>query len=202
MNHLDVEPGIVVFTGPMFSEKTSELMRHLNRYRIAKVKTIAFRPLRDDRVDRSIVDAVHVRHTIDMFQYITESIRVVAIDEAQFFTHGLVESVQQLALQQGKLVIIACLDLDFRGQPFGKIPDLLAVATRVEKHTAICMKCGRAASRSQRIVKSDETVVVGGAESYEARCLTCWEAPADATGKQEHASSSIELVAAAISDQT
>ena len=200
MNHLDVEPGIVVFTGPMFSEKTSELMRHLNRYRIAKVKTIVFRPLRDDRVDRSIVDAVRVRRAEDMLIHVSESVNVVAIDEAQFFEDGLVETVEEFALHRGKLVIIACLDLDFRGKPFGKIPDLLAVATRVEKHTAICMKCGRAASRSQRIVKSDATVVVGGAESYEARCLTCWEAPPEVVGKREHASS-IESAVAAISDQ-
>jgi thymidine kinase len=101
---------------------------------------------------------------------------VVGVDEAQFFDEGLVEAAQQLA-DQGKRVIIAGLDKDFRGLPFGPIPSLMAVAEEVTKTLAICVRCGSPANNTQRLVESDELVVVGAQGVYEARCRRCFEPP-------------------------
>jgi len=118
----------------------------------------------------------------DILSKLEKNTEVVAIDEVQFFTNGIIDISQQLA-DEGRRVIIAGLDQDFRGEPFGPVPKLLAIAEYIDKLQAICMICGKAASRTQRLVNgvpakySDPTILVGAKESYEARCRKCHEVP-------------------------
>ncbi len=176
---------IEVVAGPMFSGKSEELIRRVTRAMIARQPVQVFKPLIDDRYD-AIAVASHAGRTLraeavadagDLRVRIDPITRVVAVDEAQFFGDGLVELALELA-DRGRRVIVAGLDLDFRGVPFGPMPELLAQAEIVEKLTAIC-RCGKAATRTQRLIgghpahEDDPVILVGAAEAYEPRCRAC-----------------------------
>ncbi len=178
-------PGwIEVVCGSMFSGKTEELLRRIRRAQIARQKVQTFKPAIDTRYsgdhvqshDSNRVPSVSVERARDILDLVEDNTRLVGIDEAQFFDDSIVEVAQKLAYR-GIHVILAGLDMDFRGQPFGPMPKLLAVAEDVTKLCAVCVICGNSASRTQRISESAEpgTVVVGGKEMYEARCRFCHE---------------------------
>ena len=174
-----------MIVGPMFSGKSEELIRRVTRALIARQPAQVFKPAIDDRFDRLAVAShagrkLEAQPVVDVAQLelaVADETHVVAIDEAQFFDEELVALVGRLA-DKGKRVIIAGLDLDFRGEPFGPMPGLLARAEVVEKLTAIC-RCGRAATRTQRLIRGapahydDPIVLVGAADSYEPRCREC-----------------------------
>lgn len=174
---------IEVITGSMFSGKTDELIRRLRRARIARQAVQVFKPAIDARYQIDKVtshaggefEATPVAQAQDIRERLQPDTTVVAIDEAQFFEDSIVPVVQGLA-ESGVRVIVAGLDSDFRGEAFGPMPVLLAVAERVEKLQAICMLCGEPASRTQRLIDGvpahveDPVIVVGASELYEARC--------------------------------
>ena len=170
----------------MFSGKTEELIRLLRRAVIAKQQVQVFKPAIDDRFHVAKVTshmgrafaAKSVASSADIAQHIAPETTVIAIDEVQFFDEAVVDICEQLA-EQGKRVICAGLDMDFRGVPFGPMPNLLARSEQVRKLHAICVICGKEASRTQRLVEGepaaydDPVVMVGAAEAYEARCRQC-----------------------------
>lgn len=174
---------IEVVCGSMFSGKTDELIRRLVRATIAKQKVQVFKPAIDVRYAVEKVtshtganfDAIPVEKAVDIRERIEKDTTVVAIDEAQFFDPEVVEVAQELAARNIR-VIVAGLDMDFRGEPFGPMPTLMAKAEKVDKLHAICMSCGNEASRTQRLVNGkparydDPVVIVGASELYEARC--------------------------------
>lgn len=174
---------IEVITGSMFSGKTDELIRRLRRATIARQKVQVFKPAVDHRYGMEKVtshagnafDARPVRLATDLLANLEQDTTVVAIDEAQFFEDEIIQVAQTLA-DRGVRVIIAGLDTDFRGEPFGPMPVLMAKAENVDKLHAICMVCGEPASRTQRLVNGepahydDPVVIVGASEMYEARC--------------------------------
>ncbi|MCO5141609.1 MAG: thymidine kinase [Oligoflexia bacterium] len=168
---------VEVICGCMFSGKTEELIRRMTRAQIARQKLQVFKPAIDDRYGKECVsshnanriDSIPIHGAAEILERLDDSTRVVGIDEAQFFDTHLVEVVERLAMR-GIRVVIAGLDMDFRGEPFGPMPQLLAIAEQVTKLTAVCMVCGGPATRSQRMISSDETVLVGAHDSYEARC--------------------------------
>lgn len=174
---------IEVITGSMFSGKTEELIRRVKRAVLARQRVQAFKPRIDDRYDatrivsheRMSVDAVAVGNSESLESRVDEECQVVAIDEAQFFDTGIVEVVDRLAAR-GVRVIIAGLDQDYLGRPFHPMPELMAIAENVTKVHAVCTACGAEACRSQRLLAEGGTVLVGGSESYEARCRACFEA--------------------------
>ena len=177
---------IEIVCGSMFSGKTEELIRRVRRAVIAKQKVQVFKPVIDDRyhVQRvtshngSDFEAEPVDMPADILTRLEPDTTVVAIDEVQFFAPDIVGVCEKLA-EQGKRVICAGLDMDFRGVPFGPMPDLLARAEDVHKLHAICVVCGEEASRTQRLINGrpaaidDPIVLVGAAEVYEARCREC-----------------------------
>ena len=182
-------PGFIeVICGSMFSGKTEELVRRLKRAQYARQKIQVFKPKIDNRYSEDHVqshDASKIRsYTVDQASAILELVdnntRVVGIDEAQFFDEAVVEVAQKLAYR-GIRVIVAGLDMDYRGQPFGPMPILLAVAENVTKLTAVCVVCGQPATRTQRLMEStspsarNEQIVVGAGELYEPRCRFCHE---------------------------
>jgi len=180
-----------VIAGPMFSGKSEELIRRVKRVLIAGQQVRVFKPRLDDRYDASdvvshdgervraepVADSAELRQRLEGV-----SVQVVAVDEAQFFDEGLPDLLEELA-ERGVRVIVAGLDQDFRGEPFGVMPVLLARAEFVEKLSAVCVRCGRAATRTQRLIdgkpaRYDEPVIlVGAAEAYEPRCRSCHEVP-------------------------
>jgi len=171
---------IEAICGSMFSGKTEELIRRLRRAQIARMCVAIFKPAIDDRYsDSHIVShngislpSIRVQTASDILAHSSE-VDVVGIDEAQFFDASLVGVCETLA-GMGKRVIVAGLDQDYHGAPFEPIPALLAVAEYITKTLAICVVCGQPANRTQRVVLSDERVLVGSAESYEARCRACF----------------------------
>jgi thymidine kinase len=173
---------IEVVCGPMFSGKSEELIRRLRRAEIARQRVQIFKPCIDQRYsDDHIVShsdlkirSVGVRDAVDFEAKLDVRTEVVGIDEAQFLGMELVDSVVRLA-DMGKRIIIAGLDTDYLGRPFHPIPELLAVADEITKTLAICMQCGNPAKHTQRLVASEELVVVGAAGMYEARCRRCFE---------------------------
>jgi len=181
---------IEVICGPMFSGKSDELLRRVERVEIARRKVQVFKPSMDDRyaVDRVVAhtgasrEASAVPTAEDISPLVDPDTLVVAIDEAQFFTDSIVEVCEELA-DSGRRVIVSGLDQDFRGKPFGPIPLLMAVAERVDKLKAICVVCGREAHRSQRLINGQPApstapiVLVGGGEAYEPRCRYCHQVP-------------------------
>jgi len=181
---------VEVICGSMFSGKTEELIRRVRRAAIAKQRVQVFKPEIDVRYlaqrvtshDGHAFDALPVARSADILTRIDSETTVVAIDEAQFFDLGIEAVVDGLA-DRGLRVILAGLDLDFRGEPFGAMPALLCRADEVLKLHAICMVCGEAATRTQRLVNGaparyDEPVImVGAAEAYEARCREHHEVP-------------------------
>lgn len=179
-SHNKAQGWIEVVCGSMFSGKTEELIRRLNRARIAKMKVEIFKPGIDVRYSEEDVvshnaNALHstpVENASQILLYATDC-DVVGIDEAQFFGNDLVDVCQQLA-NQGVRVIIAGLDMDYTGKPFGPMPHLMAIAEDVTKVHAICMKCGGLAQYSHRIIEGDKLVVLGETESYEPLCRDCF----------------------------
>ena len=171
---------IEVICGSMFSGKTEELIRRLNRARIAKQKVEIFKPSVDKRYDdndvvshnENSIRSTPVNFANDIF-LLSGDCDVVGIDEVQFFDDQIVPVAQKLA-NQGKRVILAGLDMDFEGNPFDPMPQLMAIAEYVTKVNAICMKCGRLAAFSLRLSDTKEKVVLGEKESYEARCRKCF----------------------------
>jgi thymidine kinase len=181
---------IEVVCGSMFSGKTDELIRRLIRATIAKQKVQVFKPAIDIRyaVEKvtshagSDYDAIPVERAADIRKKVDSDTTVVAIDEAQFFDQEVVQIAEELA-SRGIRVLVAGLDQDFRGEPFGPMPFLMSRAERVDKLHAICMVCGDEASRTQRLVNGkparydDPVVIVGASELYEARCRIHHEVP-------------------------
>jgi thymidine kinase len=171
---------IEVICGSMFSGKTEELIRRLNRAKLAKQKLEIFKPALDTRYHESDVvshDENAIRSTPVQFAndilLLAGTSDVIGIDEAQFFDKDLPNVCNQLA-KQGKRVIIAGLDMDFEGNPFGPMPDLLSIAEFVTKVHAICMQCGALASYSYRLTTEKEKVMLGEKTEYEARCRSCF----------------------------
>lgn len=172
---------IEVICGSMFSGKTEELIRRLKRAKIANQKVEIFKPRIDTRYDdRKVVShdensilAIPVDHS-DRLLEMTDDVSVVGVDEAQFFDMQLPDVCQQLALH-GKRVIVAGLDMDYKGRPFGPMPYLLAVAEYITKVHAICQHCGNLATHSYRLAYDENTVVLGEKDKYEPRCRTCYD---------------------------
>jgi len=181
---------IEVICGSMFSGKTEELIRRVRRARIAKQNVQVFKPAIDTRYTVETVtshnglgvEAVPVQSSAEIGQMIRDDTNVVAIDEVQFFGWEVTDLCHKLA-DRGMRVICAGLDMDFRGEPFGPMPVLMAQAESVEKLQAICVVCGQPASRTQRLINGqpaaydDPIILVGGSESYEARCRKCHQVP-------------------------
>ncbi len=171
---------IEVICGSMFSGKTEELIRRLKRAKIANQKVEIFKPQIDTRYDNAHVvshDAnsilsIPIEHSSRLLT-LTESVNVVGIDEAQFFDAELPDIAQKLALR-GLRIIIAGLDMDYRGRPFGPMPQLLAVAEYITKVHAICPHCGNLATHSYRLTNEKDTVLLGEKDRYEPRCRTCY----------------------------
>jgi len=174
---------IEVVCGCMFSGKTEELIRRLRRAEIAKQRVIVFKPKIDTRYsNENIVShsetslkSIPVSLVEEVIQ-LAKDADVVGIDEVQFFPHGIVQAVRQLA-DSGKRVIIAGLDMDYRGVPFEPVPQLLAIAEYITKTHAVCVVCGQSATMTQRKTHSQELVLVGASDSYEARCRECHYIP-------------------------
>ena len=171
---------IEVVCGSMFSGKTEELIRRLKRAKYANQRVEIFKPKIDTRYDEvqvvshdaNAILATPIENSSKLLEN-TEGVNVIGIDEAQFFDSGLTEVCQKLAMR-GIRVIIAGLDMDFRGEPFGPIPHLLAVAEYITKVHAICPHCGNLATHSYRKVSNNEQVMLGEKDSYEPRCRTCY----------------------------
>ena len=173
---------IEIVCGPMFSGKSEELIRRLRRARIARKRVQVFKPSIDDRYSRDeIVSHGDQRMKSDVVaspQEILEKIdwrtQVIGIDESNFFGPELVEVATRLA-DTGKQVVVAGLDTDYLGRPFPPMPDLLCLAESITKTLAICMRCGNPAKHTQRLVESEDLIMVGAAGMYEARCRRCFE---------------------------
>ena len=179
----DKTGSVEMICGSMFSGKTEEMIRRLRRAVIAKQKVQVFKPLIDNRYQIEKVtshagvdfEAVPVSKSDEIITSLLGNTTVVGIDEAQFFDDGIIDIIDQLA-EKGIRVIVTGLDMDFRGEPFGCIPVLMAKADHVDKLHAICMVCGETAGRTQRLVDGkpahyhDPIVIVGASEMYEARC--------------------------------
>jgi thymidine kinase len=186
----NIHGSVEVICGSMFCGKTDELIRRLRRATIARQHVQVFKPAIDVRyaVEKvtshagSDYAAIPVEKAADIRQRLDKEATVVAIDEAQFFDDEIIQVVEELAAKKIR-VIVAGLDTDFRGEPFGPMPVLMARAEHVDKIQAICMVCGEPASRTQRLVNGkparydDPVVIVGAAEMYEARCRTHHEVP-------------------------
>lgn len=181
---------VEVVCGSMFSGKSEELIRRVRRAQFAKQKIVVFKPKIDDRYSKESVvshngstfTAIPVSSSNEMFQYIDAEVDLIAIDEVQFFDQEVVNVIQRLA-DEGYRVIAAGLDQDFRGEPFGQMPELMAIAEQVTKLQAVCAVCGSPASRTQRLINGkpasyhDPVIMVGAAEAYEARCRHHHEVP-------------------------
>lgn len=173
---------IEVVTGPMFSGKSEELIRLLRRAAIARQRVEVFKPALDNRFESTDVVSHSqwrlpcqvVERAEEIATRVDPRTDVVGIDEAQFFDDALPAVCSHLA-SLGKRVIVAGLDMDYRGIPFGTMPTLLAIAEKVHKISAICSRCGAPAAYTQRLSQSREQVVVGAADIYEARCRRCHE---------------------------
>jgi thymidine kinase len=177
---------IEVICGCMFSGKTEELIRRLRRAQIGKQKVAIFKPRIDTRYSPEHIvshseQSLHSQTVEDASEILLEigDAQVVGVDEAQFFKLNLVDVCESLA-NQGKRVIVAGLDQDYRGKPFEPIPQLLAVAEYITKTLAICVVCGNPADRTQRKTQQQARVLVGAKDIYEARCRVCFEPPANA----------------------
>jgi thymidine kinase len=188
--------GLEVVVGSMFSGKSEELIRRAKRAVIARRAVQVFKPAIDHRFGVEVVRshdgdsfvARPVRSSAEILELLEPETTVVAIDEVQFFDPDIVPAVRRM-VDLGKRVICAGLDLDFRGEPFGPVPALLALAERVDKLEAICVVCGESATRTQRIVNGvpadfdDPIIVIGAQEAYEARCRGCHDVPRRASAQ-------------------
>jgi thymidine kinase len=198
---MTAQPGrLEIITGPMFSGKSEELIRRLKRAQIARLRVICFKPDVDLRYHGTAI-ASHSAQTLEaitvanvgelkdeLFQELA-SVDVIGIDEAQFFDDSLVHFSLEL-VHLGKRVVLAGLDTTFHGEPFGPVPNLMAVADEVVKLSAVCMVCGAPAIHTQRLTSNQEVVMVGATGVYEARCRACFRPDVD-----EHGSQQLELPA-------
>ena len=185
---------VEVICGSMFSGKSEELIRRVRRAQFAKQKIAVFKPHIDNRYSEeevvshngAKVIARPVESSKDIWAYISDEYDVIAIDEAQFFDEGIVDVVQRLA-DHGFRVIVAGLDQDFRGEPFGPMPTLMTIAEQVMKLQAVCQVCGSPASRTHRLINGqpagyeDPIILIGATEAYEPRCRHHHEVPAGVT---------------------
>jgi len=191
MSHHRYEGGWVeVICGSMFSGKTEELIRRIKRATIARQKVQVFKPRLDTRFEAGKVtshngdhfEAIPVAASADILARLEGDTEVVGVDEAQFFDEMIVDVCDELA-DLGKRVIVTGLDMNFRGEPFGPMPALMARAEQVDKLQAICQSCGAPASRTQRLINGaparydDPVILVGAEEVYEARCRMCHRVP-------------------------
>ncbi len=172
---------IEVVTGSMFSGKTEELIRRIRRAEIAKQKVLIFKPKIDKRYSEknvvshndNLISSLPIANAKEMLKYAQE-FDVIGIDEAQFFDDSLVDICNYLA-NIGKRVIVAALDMDFNGKPFGAVPKLMAIAEYVTKVHAICIKCGNLANHSHRLSNQQKLVVLGEKDVYEPLCRNCFQ---------------------------
>ena len=188
MENMQNSGWIEVITGPMFAGKSEELIRRVKRLEYAKKKTLVFKPKIDNRFSESEVvshsqlktKSFNINKSTDILKYVKSDTYAVVVDEVQFMDEDIVD-VSELLANRGIRVILAGLDNDFRGEPFPIMAKLLAKAEFITKLTAICVKCGAPATRTQRIVNGipasyfDPIVVVGASEAYEPRCRHCHE---------------------------
>jgi thymidine kinase len=189
---------IEVIAGSMFSGKTEELIRRVKRALYARQIVQAFKPRIDNRYDKTrivshgeiAIDAVAVATSDSLLSRVDDATQLVAIDEAQFFDRGIVEIANTLA-NSGRRVVLAGLDQDYMGRPFPPMPDLMAIAEEVTKVRAVCSVCGADACRSQRLQADTGTVLVGGADKYEARCRDCFR-PRDVAPASDRAQASVD----------
>ncbi len=173
---------VEVVCGSMFSGKTEELIRRLKRAKIAQQKVEIFKPAIDTRYhevdivshNQNVIRSTPV-NTSDEILLMTSDCDVVGIDEAQFFDEGIIDVVNKLA-ENGKRVIVAGLDMDSKGVPFGPMPALMSIAEYVTKVHAICVVCGEIANYSHRKIANEQQVILGEADTYEARCRKCFHA--------------------------
>lgn len=178
-----------LITGPMSCGKTEELLRRIRRAIIAKKKVKVISPDIDTRAHGDYIesrnglwlDAIKVKNAAQILSVVKDEDEIIAIDELQFFDEHIVKVITKL-MNQGKKVIGTGLDLDFKAEPFGYMPELLCIATKADKLAAVCMKCGNEnATRTQRLVdgkpvdKNSPLIMIGGDETYEARCIKCYE---------------------------
>jgi len=185
---------VEVICGSMFSGKSEELIRRVRRAQFARQHILVFKPKLDDRYsEEAIVShngasviAVPVEDSSEILNQVTAKADLIAIDEVQFFDPGIIDVVTQLA-DQGYRVVVAGLDQDFKGEPFGPVPDLMALAEQVTKLQAVCAVCGSPASRTQRLIEGrpagydDPIILVGASEAYEPRCRHHHEVPTGVT---------------------
>lgn len=175
--------------GSMFSGKSEELLRRIKRGVIAKQKVLLFKPSIDNRYDENRVsthngnsyDSISIEKSSDILNFVKDkNYDIIGIDEIQFFDNNIVKIINKLA-DDGIRVIVAGLDMDFKAEPFHPMPEIMAISEMVTKLHAVCNKCGKEASRSQRLINGkpakydDPIVVIGASESYEARCRHCHE---------------------------
>ncbi|MDE1155077.1 MAG: thymidine kinase [Acidobacteriaceae bacterium] len=198
-----IVPGVLeVITGPMFSGKSEELIRRLKRARIARQRVACYKPDIDLRYHRTAIashsqqthDAQTVRSVEDLRAVlfpILADVEVVGIDEVQFLSAEVIPLVAEL-IMLGKRIILGGLDMTFEAEPFGPVPQLMAMADKVTKLSAVCMVCGQPAIHTQRLGQSQELVVVGATGLYEARCRTHFTPHVDESGSEQ-----LELVARA-----
>jgi thymidine kinase len=178
---------VEVIVGSMFSGKSEELIRRLNRASIARQKVQVFKPLIDARYSKEEIAShsgrKHLSNPVttaaELMKQVLPETQVIGIDEGQFFDAGIVDIVNELA-NSGKRVIVAGLDQDYTGKPFEPMPQLLCIAEYITKIHAICVKCGSTANYTQRTVESEERVEVGASDKYEARCRQCFIPHSDA----------------------
>ncbi len=189
---------VEVICGSMFSGKSEELIRRVRRAQFARQHILVFKPKLDDRYsEEAIVShngasviALPVEHSSEILDQVTEEADLIAIDEVQFFDEGIIEVVTTLA-DKGFRVVTAGLDQDFRGEPFGPMPHLMALAEQVTKLQAVCAVCGSPASRTQRLIEGrpagydDPIILVGASEAYEPRCRHHHEVPTGVTVGEE-----------------
>ena len=172
---------IEIICGPMFSGKTEELIRRLNRAKYAKQKVAIFKPRLDDRYSEDYIvshnenriKSIQVDSSAELLEYRSKA-DVFGIDEAQFFDEGIVDAAKAIA-SDGKRIVIAGLEKDYLAVPFGPMPQLLIEAEYITKVSAICMKCGDPANFSQRITDETSQILVGESDKYEARCRNCFK---------------------------
>ncbi len=183
MNIINNQTGwIEVICGSMFSGKTEELIRRVHRAEYAQQNIQVFKPKIDNRYDEKHIVSHNwlkapseiIEKAIEILDHLKPDTQVVVIDEVQFFGMEIIEVCNHLA-NMGKRVIVAGLDQDYTGKPFGPMPALLAVAEYIDKLSAICVKCGNPANRTQRLTRVKDTIVVGATDIYEARCRNCHE---------------------------
>ncbi len=197
-----------IITGPMSCGKTEELLRRIRRHTIAKRKVKVISPEIDTRAKGDYIesrnglwlDAYKVKASIEILNIIDKDDEIIAIDELQFFDKDIVDVAKKL-ISMNKKIIATGLDLDFKAEPFGEMATLLAYADKVDKLTAICMKCGcDFATRTQRLIdgkpadKNSPLIMIGADETYEARCTKCYELPDKNTPKTKEESSVLKLL--------